>query len=216
MQCLLSSLTAAFLFAFVPGSSMLAKDAKAAIPDYDYREGDIVFQGNAGHQGDAIRAATDSPFTHCGIVFRKDGRLMVIEAVHPVQVTLLDDFAKRSLPGTFKAMRLKQPLDRAALAKGRIWAASQAGLPYDLQFRWDDLKLYCSEFVWKAYQKAGTRLCEPRRFRSYQLDKPIVQRIIKQRYGSVDKLPLDEPAVSPGDLAVSKLLVEVPRVAAKK
>lgn len=183
---------------------------------YDLREGDIVFQGNAGPQSDAVRAATDSPFTHCGLVFSEDGRLMVMEAIQPVQVTSLERFINRSLPGSFHAKRLKRPVDPAALAKGRAWASKQAGLPYDVHFRWDDSRLYCSEFVWKAYENAGVKLCKKRTFRSYKLDSPAVKKIVTQRYGGIDKLPLDELAVSPGDLAASTLLIEVPKLPEKR
>ncbi|MFC7335845.1 YiiX/YebB-like N1pC/P60 family cysteine hydrolase [Haloferula chungangensis] len=188
---------------------------KPAPVHYDLREGDIVFQGNAGPQSDAVRAATGSPFTHCGIVFKKDGQFLVMEAIQPVQVTPLERFIQRSLPGTFHAMRLKQAVDPASLISARNWAAKQAGLPYDVHFRWDDEKLYCSEFVWKAYEKAGVKLCEKRPFRSYELEAPAVKQVIDQRYGGLDKLPLDEPAVAPGDLAASPLLVEVPRLTKK-
>jgi hypothetical protein len=179
---------------------------------YQLQEGDIVFQGNAGPQGDAVRAATGSPYTHCGIVFKNGDEFMVIEAVQPVRVTRLDEFIDRSLPETFYAMRLKGPIDPALLAKGRDWASKQTGLPYDVHFRWDDEKLYCSEFVWKTYEKAGVQLCEKRAFRTYELEAPAVKQIIESRYGGIDKLPLDEPAVSPGDLATSSLLVEVPKL----
>ncbi|MGB6221206.1 YiiX/YebB-like N1pC/P60 family cysteine hydrolase [Haloferula sp.] len=194
------------------GSSLRKSD----FPQYDLREGDIVFQGNAGPQSDAVRAATDSPYTHCGLVFVQNGKLMVMEAIQPVQVTPLERFIQRSLPSTFHAKRLKNPVDPASLAKGRAWAAKQAGLPYDVQFQWDDKKLYCSEFVWKAYAEAGVNLCEKRPFKSYNLDRPQVRKIIDQRYGGIDKLPLEEPAVSPGDLAASPLLIEVPKLSKKR
>jgi len=183
---------------------------------YALREGDIVFHGNAGQQCDAVREATGSPFTHCGVVFEKDGRLMVLEAVQPVRVTSVQAFQQRSLPGTFHARRLKQAADPAAIANAKAWASRQIGRNYDYLFGWDDGALYCSELVWKAYAKAGIELCEPRRFHDYRLDAPKVKAIIAKRYGSADQLPRDEPVVAPGDLAKSPLLVEVPRVEGKK
>lgn len=179
---------------------------------YALREGDIVFQGNGGGQNDAIREATGSPYTHCGLVFEKDGRLMVFEAVQPVRSTTLEAFMTRSLPGTFHARRLKNPPAADAFATAKAWAARQAGRNYDHLFQWDDGALYCSELVWKAYDQAGVRLCPTRRFHNYDLDSPEVQAVITRRYGSADKLPRDEPVVAPGDLAASPLLVEVPRV----
>ncbi|MEP4079123.1 YiiX/YebB-like N1pC/P60 family cysteine hydrolase [Haloferula sp.] len=205
------------VIALLPITATAGSSLKKSKPaSYDLREGDIVFQSNPGPQGDAVRAATGSIYTHCGLVFSQNGKLMVMEAIQPVQITSLAQFISRSLPDSFHAKRLKKPVDRAALAKGQAWAAKQVGLPYDVHFRWDDSKLYCSEFVWKAYENAGVELCEKRAFRSYKLNSPAVQKIIDQRYGGIDKLPLDELAVSPGDLANSPLLVEAPRVTSKK
>ncbi|WP_052573845.1 YiiX/YebB-like N1pC/P60 family cysteine hydrolase [Haloferula sp. BvORR071] len=126
-----------------------------------------------------------------------------------MKVTPLAEFRKRSLPGTFQVRRLKQELSPEAMAAGREWGAKQVGLNYDKQFRWDDETLYCSELVWKVYKKAGVELCPTRHFRDYALESEEVKAMIKERYGSEDKLPQEEPVVSPGDLADSPLLREV-------
>lgn len=182
---------------------------------YDLREGDIVFHGTGGEQAEAVRRATGSPYTHCGVVFAENGRLMVLEAVQPVRVTTVAEFQRRSRPGTFHARRLKSPPDAAGLEKAKAWGTRQIGLDYDARFRWSGETLYCSELVWKAFEQAGVRLCEPRRFHDYRLDHPKVRALIAKRYGSAAKLPKDEPVVAPGDLAESPLLAEVPRVEKK-
>lgn len=188
-------------------TSVTAKEAKP----YLLQEGDIVFSSSALGQGEAIIAATASPFTHCGIVFEKDGELMVLEAVQPVGVTTLKEFISHSTPDGFTARRLKSTVAPAAYRKARSWAIAQIGRNYDVHFAWDDGKLYCSEFVWKIYQHAGIELCPPRRFRDYDLQRPAVRKIIDQRYGGMARLPLDEKVVAPSDLAASPLLDEVPR-----
>lgn len=180
---------------------------------YLLREGDIVFSGSPAGQGAAIIAATASPYTHCGIVFNHDGQLMVLEAVQPVGVTTLKDFMARSRVEAFTARRLKTAAEPAAYQKAREWAAAQIGRAYDPRFRWDDGSLYCSELVWKIYQRAGIELCPPRRFRDYDLQGPAVGKMIERRYGGIDRLPMDEKVVAPADLAASPLLVEVPRAA---
>ena len=175
----------------------------------DWREGDIVFSGSTGGQGGAIIAATGSPYTHCGIVFLSDGKPMVLEAVQPVSVVSLETFKSRSKPGTFMARRLKSPLAPANYQVARTWAAAQIGKNYDARFRWDDATLYCSELVWKIYQHGGVELCTPRRFRDYHLDDPKVKKLVEERYGSIEKMSLDEKVVAPSDLATSPLLVDV-------
>lgn len=176
------------------------------------QDGDIVFTGSARGQGAAITAATGSPITHCGVVFKKDGRWLVLEAVQPVGVTTLENFMARADKETFTARRINTPITAEAYQKARTWAVAQVGLDYDVRFAWDNKKLYCSELVWKFYQQAGIELCDLRRFRDYDLQKLEVKKIIEQRYGSIEKLPMDEKVVAPSDLLASNLLVEVPRM----
>lgn len=174
------------------------------------REGDIVFSSSDRGQGEAIIAATGSPYTHCGVVYEKNGKLMVLEAVQPVGVVSLEDFKSRSKPGTFLARRLKTPVTPEKYRSAREWGEAQIGKNYDVRFLWDDGKLYCSELVWKVYHMAGVELCAPRRFRDYDLEKPSVKKIIKERFGTPDNIPLDEKVVAPSDIAKSALLVDVP------
>lgn len=173
------------------------------------REGDVVFTGSKAGQGGAIIAATNSPYTHCGIVFEKNGKLMVLEAVQPVGVISLEDFKAGGKPGTFLARRLKTPPVPEKYQAARLWAMAQVGKNYDVRFQWGDDKLYCSELVWKIYQRAGVELCEPRQFRDYDLEKPSVRKIINERYGGMDKIPLNEKVVAPSDLANSVQLVTI-------
>jgi hypothetical protein len=173
------------------------------------QEGDIVFSSSERGQGEAIIAATGSPYTHCGIVFEKDGKMMVLEAVQPVGVVTLERFMTLSEPGTFTAKRLKTTVTPALYQKARAWAQQQMGRNYDARFLWDDTNLYCSELVWKIYQKAGVELCPPRKFRDYDLEKPAVRKIIQQRFGGMDRVPMDEKVVAPSDIAGSTELMEV-------
>ena len=178
---------------------------------YALREGDIVFSGSPVGQGEAIMAATGSRFTHCGIVFMREGRLMVLEAVQPVRVTTVATFMQTRRPAVVAVRRLKVPLTPEAGAKAKAWAAAQVGRNYDARFEWGDDKLYCSELVWKVFEQAGVRLCEPRRVRDYNLQHPKVREVIRARFGANDTLRLDEKVVAPSDLAASPLLEVVPR-----
>ena len=199
-------LTTATRTALAISAVIMANESFAA----DLQNGDIVFSGSTAGQGGAIIAATGSRYTHCGIVFLSDGKPMVLEAVQPVSVVSLEIFKSRSKPGTFMARRLKSPLSAANYQVARTWAKAQVGKNYDPHFRWDDDTLYCSELVWKIYQHGGVELCAPRRFRDYHLDDPKVKKLVGERYGSIEKMSLDERVVAPSDLATSPLLVDVP------
>ena len=206
-----------FVFAAVAMSVGYARYKKAQTHNpYELRNGDIVFQETNGNQGKAVKAATNSRWTHVGLVFFRDDKPMVIEAVQPVKITPLASFIARS-PKSFYAMRLKESdthINPDAVKKAEQYCNTMLGKNYDLQFRWSDEKIYCSELVWKAYKHAtGIELCEPRPFKSYNLKHPTVQRLVKARYGSAHQLPLGELAVAPSDLAESSLLVEAPKKA---
>ena len=191
---------------------VLAKAQGNQQPQYDYRDGDIVFYSGAGAQSDAIREATRSPYTHCGVLFSHKGQWWVLEAVQPVRSTRLEDFIRRGAPDTFRTYRLKKPLDPQAADRVKAWVEAQIGKDYDFKFLWEDEKLYCSELVWKLYAQAGVKLCAPKTFKEYDLTSPIVKKIIRLRYGDINKLPLEEPVVAPSDIAASNLLAEAPRL----
>ena len=190
----------------------------SAHPRYErLKSGDIVFQDTGGQQGEAVRAATGSDFTHCGVVFESEGTLYVLEAIQPVSVITLKQWKARSK--VFHARRLKneKALTPAVFQKASDWTSKQLRKDYDILFQWGDDELYCSELVWKVYhQAAGVKLCQPKPFKSYFLEDPAVTRIVKARYGDLDQLPENEPVVAPSDLAESPLLEEVPRLSKKK
>ncbi len=197
----------------VVGLVMLFSPAVSAAKEKPYviREGDVVFSSSKEGQGNAVIIATRSPYSHCGIVFQHEGKMMVLEAVQPVGVVSLQTFMARSDAGTFMARRLKTPIAQEKYQAARVWAMGQIGKNYDGRFLWDDKNLYCSELVWKVYQHAGVELCKPRFFKDYALDHPEVRALIRERFGSEQAMPKNERIVAPSDLATSELLEEVPR-----
>ena len=204
-----------FVFAALAMSIGYARYKKARTHNpYELRSGDIVFQETNGNQAMAVKAATNSHWSHVGMVFHRNGKPMVIEAVQPVRVTSLASFIARN-PKSFYAMRLKNADDKinaAAIRRAEQYCNKLLGKDYDSRFRWSDDQIYCSELVWKVYKNAvGIELCKPRSFKSYNLKHPTVRRLVKARYGSSSNLPLDEIAVAPSDLAESDLLTEVPK-----
>ena len=174
--------------------------------DETAREGDIIFQTTVSRQSLAIKIATRSDYTHCGVILRKDGKLQVFEAAKTVGWTPLETWIKRGVDQHYLLMRLK---DSTGLAPEALIALHDsipafAGKQYDLLFQWSDDKMYCSELVWKLYHKAGIDLCKLRTFRDYDLNHDAVQKIIKERYGM--DMPWDEQVVAPSDLVHCELL----------
>jgi hypothetical protein len=180
----------------------------AAAPPPDVREGDIVFHTSRSAQSAAIQRVTGSKYSHMGLVLFRDGKPFVFEAVATVKWTPLAGWLARGEGGRYVVKRLKRPagaLSAEELGKLRAAAAAFAGKPYDLTFEWSDARIYCSELVWKVYQRGlGVELGRPQRLRDFRLDDPLVRAKLRERYGAA--VPLDEPVVAPGAMFDSELL----------
>ena len=172
------------------------------------RDGDIIFQTSRSAQSAAIQRATHSPYSHVGMVFMRDGQPYVFEAIATVQYTPLAQWAARGQGGSYVVKRLKQPLSAAQGAKLRTMAKEFAGKTYDLFFEWSDQRIYCSELVWKVYERAlGVKIGELQKLREFDLTDPAVRAKMRERYGS--QVPLDEPVISPRAQFDSPLLKTV-------
>jgi hypothetical protein len=178
----------------------VAPDAMSQVPSV--REGDVIFQILQTGQGPAIQQATKSRYTHVGIILLRDGSPCVFEAVEPVRFTALDKWIARGTGGHCVIKRLKDAdsvLDVQALKKIHALVPNFEGKHYDLTFGWGDSTIYCSELVWKIYDRAlGIRLGQLRTLKDFDLSSPVVREKMKQRYG--DHVPLDETVISPADI----------------
>lgn len=144
---------AAFLLAGL--LSACGADKVAPQTAYEPREGDIFFQ-SFPHSAltDTIEGVTQSSRSHCGILRRHKEGWVVLEAVEPVRETPLADWVRRGREGKFEVFRLKEP--HREKIPGMIAAArAYLGRPYDMRYRLDDEKIYCSELVYKAFRDAG-------------------------------------------------------------
>lgn len=183
----------------------------AAESEAKFEAGDIIFQELAGGQNLAVRLVTGSRYTHCGIIMEYQGELAVYEAIGPVGWKPVGEWIARGVDGHYVVMRLK---DNDALTAAVVAAMMQSGAelegrPYDLWFQWTDDNIYCSELVWKMYERgADINLAGLRKFSDYDnVQHPEVQRLANQRYPGV--IPWDEEAVAPSDLMDSSLLYTV-------
>jgi cell wall-associated NlpC family hydrolase len=166
---------------------------------YAPRNGDIVFQTSRSSQSQAIQLATNSRYSHMGIVYIRDGEPFVFEAVQPVKLTPLSAWIERGEKGHFVAKRLRDSESRltAATLQKMVAVGEQfMGKDYDLYFEWSDERIYCSELVWKVFERgAGIQVGRTQTIRDFDLSHPAVQAKVKERYG--DHVPLKGVVVSP-------------------
>lgn len=175
------------------------------------REGDIIFQETSSDQARAIRLATRSRYTHAGIVFAYNGRLRVLEALQPVRITGLDAFIARGVGGHYVVKRLVNAdrlLTEEAVDRMKATGAAFLGRNYDIYFGWSDERIYCTELIWKIYERAlGVRVGRLERLRDFDLSHPYVKGIMRRRYGA--RVPLDEKVISPESMFRADNLVTV-------
>jgi hypothetical protein len=176
---------------------------------YTAADGDIIFQSSPSPQSAAVEKATHSALSHTGIIFLRQGQPFVLEAVGPVKYTPLADWEADGVGGHYIIRRLRQPLDAATMSKVRAAGEALLGRPYDILFGWSDDTLYCSELVWKAYQRgANLEIGKLQTLRAFDLSDPVVARLVHARYGNHTP-PLDAPVISPAAVFASEQLETV-------
>ena len=186
-------------------------EEKILAPDNGIRDGDLIFQTSLSGQSEAIQLATNSKYSHCGIIYKDGNDLFVFEAVQPVKLTPLDQWIAHGQSGHYVIKRLKnadEVLTATALSKMRQVGEAFNGKDYDLTFEWSDDKIYCSELIWKVYQRAtGIEIGKLEKLSSFDLTSETVKQIMNDRYGK--EIPLNETVISPVAIFESDLLTTV-------
>ena len=180
-----------------------------AIADYLPQDGDIIFQSSQSNQSKAVEQATNSPYSHMGIIFTKNGKPYVFEAASRVVYTPLDKWINRGKNKKYVIKRLKDhTLSQKEITNLKQVAKTFENKPYDIWFGWDDNYIYCSELVWKIYNKAlNLKIGKLQTIKDFNLTSPAVKQKLKQRYG--DKIPYQETVISPVAMFNSPLLITV-------
>jgi uncharacterized protein YycO len=176
----------------------------------EFKDGDVIFQSSKSQQSKSVEEATNSPYSHCGIIFYDDGEAYVYEAVQPVGKRKLEDWIASGVEKKYKVMRLKDStlLTSESINKMTDYCQKQFGKNYDIYFGWSDKEWYCSELVWKTYFNIlEIELAKPKTLREFNIDAPIVRKTMAKRYGK--DIPYDEKMISPGQLFDSKLMYQV-------
>ena len=171
-------------------------------PVEDVREGDVIFQTSQSQQSPLIQIATRSKISHCGIIVMKNGKPYVLETLKTLVVTPLDKFIARGEGG-------KYWLKRSNKENIKIKYGSYLGKPYDLAFKFDNDKFYCSELIYDIYKnQLGIELCEPKKVSDYLIlgtDKlPQIEKAMKKR-----GITKEQYAVAPVDIFESDYLEDV-------
>lgn len=187
------------------GFSLLTEQVTASttIPSKsELKEGDLIFQRSESQQSPLIAVGTQSNITHCGIIVFREGKPMVYEASRTVMLTSLKKFINRGKDGKFWIKRPKFSVDKKI-------KLSQLGQKYDLTFKFDNGKMYCSELIYVVYKKQfGVELCKPKQVKEYLfgIDNiyPKIKKEMKRR-----GITLEQEVVAPVDIFDSEYLESI-------
>ncbi len=177
----------------------------------EIQNGDIIFQTSHSKQSRAIQIATKSRYSHCGIIYKKDSEFMVFEAVQPVKLTPLETWISRGENKKYVIKRLKdadKKITNKSLKKMKSVGEKFMGKNYDFTFGWTDEKIYCSELVWKIYNRGlGINIGKLQKLGDFDLSNPIVKNVLKKKYGN--KIPTQLTVISPESIFESDQLVTI-------
>ena len=145
----------------------------------EVREGDVIFQTSQSEQSPLIQIGTRSKISHCGIIVMRGGKPYVLETLKTLVLTPLDKFIARGEEGKYWIKRSKKE-------NIKIRNSNYLGKRYDLAFKFDNGRYYCSELVYDIYKKQlGIELAEPRQVKDYLIlftDRlPKIKRAMKRR-----------------------------------
>lgn len=175
---------------------------------YQPEEGDIIFHTSRSEQSIAIQKATNSPYSHMGIILYKKHEPYVYEASNIVKFTPLKQWIAQGISGKYVIKRLKIGLTEKQKAELYQQALKYQLKLYDLTFSWSDKRIYCSELVWKIYSNAiGIKIGDLQQLYEFNLSSSQVEAKLKERYGH--NIPTNEIVISPKAMFDSPLLIMV-------
>lgn len=175
---------------------------------YEPEQGDIIFQTSKSTQSLAIQKATNSPYSHMGIILFNNGKPYVYEASNVVKLTSLHIWINQGVANKYVVKRVKNRLSDSQKDKLYQQAMLYKSKPYDLAFSWSNDKMYCSELVWKIYYHGiDVKVGKLEKLKDFDLSSKAVKAKLAERYGS--KIPYNETVISPQAMFESPLLVLV-------
>jgi uncharacterized protein YycO len=199
------------MYAFGDGVKADALQIEQSTQEFDIKNGDIIFQTSQSNQSKAIQLATNSKYSHMGIIYENDGKYFVYEAVQPVKLTPLQQWIRRGKNGHYVIKRLANAdkiITKTTLSKMKQIGERFKGKSYDIYFEWSDDKIYCSELVWKIYKEAtGIEIGQLEKLSDFDLSHKVVKAKMKERYGT--SIPMNEKVISPAAMFTSDKLVLV-------
>ncbi len=136
------------------------------------RNGDIIFRkGRSFVSQMVLLADKNSPYSHTGIIYKKDDSVFVIHSVPAeekgktdiVKIEPIEIFIRPDRASGIAICRIKDStfsdISFEASQLALIYAMKK--IPFDAEFNLDTKnKLYCTELIWSVYKNSGLDLLD--------------------------------------------------------
>ena len=147
---------------------------KNSFENIAFKQGDLVFRKGAGAKSQAVLHADSlGIYSHIGIVVMKDSAFQVVhitpgerndgEKVDRIKIEPISEFWRddRAIHGAVYRLKENSPSEKAAEQALRLL---KKGVLFDHDYQLcDTTEMYCTEFVWYSYSKAGLDISFGRR-----------------------------------------------------
>jgi len=163
-----------------------------------YQPGDILFGNLDCNEGAAIRASTQSPYTHVGMIVFQDRNTCVIEAHEFVKLTPLQAWLDKCQHHIAHA-RVLSEYETVAQKASRV-AFQFLGHPYSYTYELSLKELYCASLIYFSFKMANHE-------QDFFELKPMNFKDAWdawQKYFGARKIPQGKPGLSPASIYQSK------------
>jgi hypothetical protein len=156
------------LIYFVKNETTTASPAEPQIIPEGLQSGDIIFRRGPSIESGVVMTMDHANFSHAGIVLRRHDEIFVIHVVtgedgpDVTKIESIHDYLRSDRATAAIAYRIVD--ENPSLVAHAVAAAGEFAerqVPFDSDFDLtSDRALYCTELVWRAYQKAGLDLID--------------------------------------------------------
>lgn len=176
----------------------------------ELQNGDIIFQTSKSSQSKAIQIASNSIYSHVGIIYRIENEFYVFEASSKVKLTPLDEWINNGVGKKYVVKRIKdyeKTLTQNTLKNMKSIGEKFKAKNYDKYFNWSDNEIYCSELVWKIYKRAANiELGKLEKLSDLNLNKEVIDQLNKRYKG---KVPYNQLLITPAQIFNSDKLITI-------
>lgn len=153
----------------ISGSTVPTTATRARINTEGLRSGDIIFRRGPSFESQAVMTMDGgSTFSHVGIVSKENGETLIVHVVSGegapdvTRIEPIEDYLRsdRALAASgFRVVTDRPSQIETAVQFSKEYAKRR--VPFDNNFDLtSDDALYCTELVWRAYEKAGIDLVD--------------------------------------------------------